>query len=89
MVDLWMNKMKLYIFFILTIINVIIFFKMNNNKNKSIKYRIGILYFYLMFFICGDILLSIKYGELSANLLLIIFILLVIIANAFFLTVKE
>lgn len=81
--------MKLYIFIILTIINVIIFLKMKNKKSKSIKYRIGILYFYLMFFICGDILLSIKNGEMTANLLLIIFILLVIVANAFFLTVKE
>ncbi|ODQ06398.1 MULTISPECIES: hypothetical protein [Enterobacterales] len=81
--------MKIYIFFILTVINVIVFLKMNNKKNKNIKYRISILYFYLMFFICGDVLLSIKYGELPANLLLIIFTLLVIIANAIFLTVKE
>jgi heme/copper-type cytochrome/quinol oxidase subunit 4 len=82
-------EIKIYVFFALSLVNIILFFKMNKKKDKTIKYRMCIFYFYLMFFVYGDMLLSLKSGDIPPCFTLFVFVTLMIIINAIFLTIKE
>lgn len=80
---------KIYIFFTLSVINVLLFFYMKRSGVTTFKYKFCILYFYSMFFVCGDIMLSLKSGELPPYLSLMIFAIFMLIINIIFIGMKE
>ncbi len=80
---------KIYIFFFLSVINIILFILMKKKDSAKLKYRLTILYFYLMFVVCGDMIQSIRSGELPQYLSLTIFVIIMVIANIIFIGKKE
>lgn len=80
---------KIYVFFALSAINFILFLNMNKGKIKTIKYRLCIFYFYFMGLVCGDMIYSIKSGDLPQYLSLAIFVIVMVIANVIFIGMKE
>lgn len=80
---------KIYIFFALSAINFILFLNMNKDKVKTIRYKLCIVYFYAMFFVCADMIQSIRTGELPQYLSLAIFVMAMVVANIIFIGMKE
>lgn len=79
----------IYIYFSLSLISFILFFKMNKDKVKTKKYRLCIFYFYFMGVFSGHIMLSLKSGELPPYLSLMFFSIFILIANIIFIGKRE
>nr|URQ57246.1 Hypothetical protein [Providencia alcalifaciens] len=86
--------MKIYTFFILSFISILVFSNLYLKKKKSIKLnswkiRASICYFYFMGFFCGDMYYSMKYGVMESNYILFIIITSVLFMNIIFAIVSE
>lgn len=83
--------MKIYIFFALSIVNIIIFTIFLSRKivRKTLKHRLFIIYFYLMALPCGDMYYSMKSREIPPDFSIFIFVTIILFLNIIFITKFE